>query len=96
MGGGSTARVDLGGLAELFHEALHSPTCRLRREECLHEIPGQVGACEQEHERTPKRAARRCAEREPRVSRQLLEAGGRVDLRLAHGFDEEATPKGAA
>ncbi len=68
----------------------------MRREERLKQIPGQAGAREQEHERTPKRPTWRFAEREPWISHKLLEAGGRLDLRLSHGFQEEATPKGAA
>jgi hypothetical protein len=35
-------------------------------------------------------------ERESWISHQALEAAGRLNLRLSHGFQEEATPKGAA
>src|SRR2546428_9937025 len=80
----------------MFHEALHLPAFGFRRQERLEQIPGQAGAREQEDERTPKRAPRRFAEREPWISHKLLEAGGRVDLRLSHGIHKEAASKRAA
>jgi len=84
-----------GGTAEMCHEALHPPVGDVRCQERLQEIPGQPGAHKQERQRTPKRAERHGAEREPWISHHLLEADGRVDLCITHGCQEETTPKGA-
>src|SRR6266487_3470414 len=96
MGNGGGVLLNLQAVAELFHETLHTPRGGIGRDECLEQIPGQAGAHKQQHKRTPKRVSRCWAQREPWLSHQMLETGGCVDLRLAHGFDEEATPKGVA